>query len=318
MRKPKLTKQPQPKKLLIIDTFNFLHRAYHAIPKTFTDGQGNPTNAIYGVTSMLVSTFDQIKPDYVVCAVESKVPLLRQAELASYKAHRKPMDENLAVQIPGVFEILNAFGLAQIDVGGYEADDVIGTLVKKFMSEDLEILLLSNDRDLWQLINKNVFVMLPVKDGNIEFVGPEQAVNRLGFESHLIIDYKALKGDSSDNILGVPGIGEKTAHDLVLKFGTLDEIYLAVEHAHPELSPTVIKKLLDNKDIAYKCKKLVTLECDLPLDYALKDFEYSDFSKGRVKEVLLKYNFKSLIRRLGFEAPKTVTAVQNENQLGLF
>jgi DNA polymerase-1 len=310
--------QNHPKKLLIIDTFNFLHRAYHAIPKNFTDSNGNPTNAIYGVTSMLVSTFDQIHPDYVVCAVESKEPLLRMADLETYKAHRKPMDEALAVQIPGIFEILSAFGLSQIDVGGYEADDVIGTITKRFKGEDLEILLLSNDRDLWQLIDSNVFVMLPVKDGSIEFVGPEQVKSRFGFEPELMIDYKALRGDPSDNISGVPGIGEKTASDLVLQFGGIDKIYSAIESNPEKLNPTLAKKLMEHKETAYKCKKLVTLECDLNLDLNLNEFAYSDFNKGRVKEVLFKYNFKSLIKRLGFEPAKSQNFEPNENQLGLF
>lgn len=313
-----MSQTQQPKKLLIIDTFNFLHRAYHAIPKNFTDAQGNPTNAIYGVTSMLVSTFDLIHPNFVVCAVESKEPLLRLTDLETYKAHRKPMDESLAVQIPGVFEILSAFGLSQIDVGGYEADDVIGTITKKFKNENLEILLLSNDRDLWQLIDKNVFVMLPVKDGNVEFIGPDQVMQRFGFEPKLMIDYKSLKGDPSDNISGVPGIGEKTASELILTYGDLDQIYLNLKTSPEKFNSTVARKLLENKETAYKCKKLVTLECDLDINLNLSNFEYSDFNKGRVKETLLKYNFKSLIKRLGFDVPKASSTEINENQLELF
>ncbi len=312
-----MAQNPHPNKLLIIDTFNFLHRAYHAIPKNFSDAQGNPTNAIYGVTSMLVSTFDQVRPNYVLCAVESKEPLLREIELETYKSHRKPMDEELAVQIPGVFEILDAFGLSQIDVGGHEADDVIATITKKFKHENLEILLLSNDRDLWQLIEDNIFVMLPVKDGNIEFVGPDQVKSRYGFEPKLMIDYKALRGDPSDNITGVPGIGEKTASDLILEFGELDQIYKTLETQPEKINASVAKKLIEHKETAYKCRKLVTLESDLQIDVKLEDFAYSDFNKGRVKEVLFKYNFKSLIKRLGFE-PAKATSEPNENQLGLF
>ncbi len=313
------------KRLLIIDTFNFLHRAYHAIPKNFKDSEGNPTNAIYGVTSMLVSALDEIKPNYIVCAVESKERLLRLDDFEDYKAHRKPMDEDLSVQIPGVFEILDAFGIEQIDVKGYEADDVIATLVenfKKIDSEDgkidLEILILSNDRDLWQLVGANVFVMLPVKDGFVEWIGPDQVNTRMGFGVNRVADYKALKGDPSDNIPGVAGIGEKTAKDLIQEFGGLDDIYAAVESRPEKFSANVLKKLIDGKESAYKCKKLVLLQKDLAIGADLSKLEFSQFNKGRVKEVLFKYNFKSIIKRLGFEPAKQANEAINKDQLGLF
>lgn len=306
------------KKLLIIDTFNFLHRAYHAIPKNFSDSEGNPTNAIYGVTSMLVSTFEQLRPDYAICAVESKEPLLRSTEFEAYKAQRKPMGEDLVVQIPKVFEIIDAFGIHTIQAGGYEADDVIATLVAKYLHHALEILILSNDRDLWQIVSPKVSIMLPVKEGNIEFIGPDQVLARMGFSPKLIADFKALKGDPSDNIAGVSGIGEKTAKELIIQYGDLDSIYKAVE-SHPQtFSPAVLKRLVDGKESAYKCKNLVLLVSDLDFAVDLDDCVYTEFNRGRVKEVLFKYNFKSIIKRLGFENPKPLKHEINEDQLGLF
>lgn len=306
------------KKLLIIDTFNFLHRAYHAIPKNFSDSDGNPTNAVYGVTSMLVSTFEQIRPDYAICAVESREPLLRSVEFEAYKAQRKPMDDELLVQIPKVFEIIEAFGIHIIQSEGYEADDVIATLVKKLEGEKIEILILSNDRDLWQIVSPKVSIMLPVKEGNIEFIGPEQVQTRMGFAPKLIADYKALKGDSSDNISGVSGIGEKTAKELIMQYGDLDGIYQAVEHSPHSFTPTILTRLVVGKELAYKCKDLVTLVSDLDFDLNLKECIYTEFNRGRVKEVLFKYNFKSIIKRLGFDIPKSVKHEINEDQLGLF
>ncbi len=306
------------KKLLIIDTFNFLHRAYHAIPKNFTDAEGNPTNAIYGVTSMLVSTFEQLRPDYAICAVESKEPLLRSTEFKEYKAQRKPMDEELSVQIPKVFEIIDAFGIHTIQAGGYEADDVIATLVKKYLKHDIEILILSNDRDLWQIVSSKVSIMLPVKEGNIEFIGPDQVHSRMGFSPKLIADFKALKGDPSDNIAGVSGIGEKTAQELIIQYGDLDNIYKAVENHPQTFSPAILKRLVDGKTSAYTCKRLVTLADSLDFNVDLEDCVYTEFNRGRVKEILFKYNFKSIIKRLGFENPKQIKHEVNEDQLGLF
>lgn len=306
------------KKLLIIDTFNFLHRAYHAIPKNFTDGQGNPTNAIYGVASMLVSTFEQIRPDYAICAVESKTPLLRSTQFEAYKAQRKPMDEDLAVQIPKVFEIISAFGLHTIQIDGYEADDVIATIVTKYQNSDLEILILSNDRDLWQIASSTVSIMLPVKDGNIEFLGPKEIKKRMGFDPSLVADFKALKGDPSDNIAGVLGIGEKTAKDLIMQYGDLDRIYEAVDKKDENIPSTILKKLIEGRVAAYDSLSLVKLEKSLDFDVDLNNCVYTEFNRGRVKEVMLKYNFKSIIRRMGFETPKNVKHEISEDQLGLF
>src|SRR3989338_2094837 len=154
------------KKLLLIDTFNFLHRAYHALPSTFRDSNGEPVNAVYGVTSMLISIFETVKPDYVVAALDGQAPTFRVENFTSYKAHRKELADDLASQIPKVFEIIDAFGIKRIVVEGYEADDVIGTLAKRFSSKDLDVLISSNDRDLWQLLNKNVMVILPTKCGH--------------------------------------------------------------------------------------------------------------------------------------------------------
>ena len=184
-------------KLLIIDTFNFLHRAYHALPKTFTDKEGEPVNAVYGVTSMLITVLTNHKPDYLVAALDSKEPTFRIEDFTGYKAHRKPMEDDLSVQIPKVFEILDAFDIKQIVVNGYEADDVIGTIVEKFKNKDLEIVVISNDRDLWQLISDKVTVMIPKGPGQDEFIGPEEVVTRM----ELVPSYTARDWETENFIL---------------------------------------------------------------------------------------------------------------------
>jgi DNA polymerase-1 len=303
------------KRLLLIDTFNFLHRAYHALPITLTDAEGNPTNAVYGVTSMLISVFNQIQPQYVVAAMDSEKPTFRVEEFTGYKAHRKPMDNELATQIPRVIEVLDAFGVNQVKVNGYEADDIIGTFVERF-SEEVEIVIVSNDRDLWQLLRENVAIMIPKNGGAVEWVGVNEAEKRLGFSSDLLVEYKALRGDPSDNIPGVYGVGDKTAKKLILQYGTVEEIYKHIGEITPE---SLQKKLANNAEEAVMSKKLAQIILDVPFEAALSECTYKQFNKNDVKEILEKYNFKSLIKRLGFSYDKKGVAREaSENQLALF
>jgi DNA polymerase I len=307
------------KKLLLIDTFNFLHRAYHALPKTFKDPSGSPTNAVYGVTSMIINVLDQIKPDYVVAALDGEKPTFRVEDFTGYKAHRHPMEDDLSVQIPKVFEILDAFGINKIVVDGYEADDVIGTAAKKF-GDKLEVVIVSNDKDMWQLIGKNVMIMVPDNKGGVNWLGKKEAEARLGFDISKVADYKGLRGDPSDNIPGVFGVGEKTAQKLIQQYGSLEEIYKKIDTVEPA---TLREKLLNCYEQALMSKKLAQI-IDVPFEINLEDCHYREINKVKVKEVLEKYNFKSLIRRLGFETDedvkgkKTKTASVNDSQLGLF
>jgi len=305
------------KKLLLIDTFNFLHRAYHALPKTLTDKDGEPTNAVYGVTSMLISTFNQIEPDYVLIANDDIEPTFRVEEFTAYKAHRKPMEDDLSSQIPKVYEIIDAFGVARVSLPGYEADDVIGTMVEKYKGEDLEIVIVSNDRDLWQLVGDNVVVMNPKARGEIEWVGEKEVIARFGFGPDKIIEYKALKGDASDNIPGVYGVGDKTATRLILDFGGVEEIYKNIDKVEPE---SLRKKLEENYEVALMSKKLATIITDAPMELDLNDCKYLTYNLVNVKEVLERYNFRSLIKRLGFEVEgggKSKKTEVPENQMSL-
>lgn len=299
-------------KLLLLDTFNFLHRAYHALPKTLRDSEGNPTNAIYGVTSMLITVFEALKPDYVIAAMDSKAPTFRVENFTAYKAHRRPMDTDLAQQIDKVSEVLRAFGVPQIEAPGYEADDIIGTIAKRF-GDNMEIIIVSNDRDLWQLVTSNVVAMVPGKNGAIDWIGPTQVQTRLGFTPPQLIDYKALRGDPSDNIPGVAGIGDVTARNLIKTYGTLEEIYYHIN----EIEPSSLKeKLLNCAEIAVTSKELARVVTDAPITFELEDCRYSEFNRPQVIDALRKYNFKSLIKRLGFE-PNAKKEMSPDNQLSL-
>lgn len=317
-----MTKNPK-KKLLLIDTFNFLHRAYHALPKTFTDSEGNPTNAIFGVTSMFINIFDTIAPDYAVAALDSKEPTFRVEDFTGYKAHRKPMENDLSVQIDGVLDVIDAFGLKKITVNGYEADDVIGTLVSQ-LKDDVEIIVASNDRDLWQLVDEDVVFLLPQSKakGVSEWLGKKEIESRLEFDPKLLIDYKGLRGDPSDNIPGVMGVGDKTAKKLLSEFGSIEGIYKNIDDVKPE---SLRNKLLNSYETALMSKKLATIITDVPMTVGLDECHYKEVNKVVVKRVLEKYNFKSLIKRLGFDddserkndkrgnAPSV-----DENQISLF
>ena len=302
------------KKLLIIDTFNFLHRAYHAIPSTFRSPSGEPTNAIYGFTSMVINALDQVKPDYMVAALDGREPTFRVADFTAYKAHRKPMEEDLEVQIPKVFEMLDAFGIKKILVEGYEADDVIGTVAKKF-SNEVEVVIISNDKDLWQLAGNHITIMVPGQKGVLEFMGEKEVDARLGFEAEKVPDYKGLRGDPSDNIPGVYGVGEVTATNLIKQFGSVEEIYKNIDQVKPD---KLKEKLLNSYEQALMSKKLAQIILDVPYKLDLEECKYSTFNIGQVKKELEKYNFKSLIRRMGLEPEdKKKEKETPDNQLSL-
>lgn len=304
------------KTFLIIDTFNFLHRAYHALPNTFRDVEGEPVNAVYGVSSMLINLLNTIKPHYIVSALDSREPNFRVEEFTAYKAHRRPMDDDLSSQIPKVIEVLESFGIKNIAIPGYEADDIIGTLVKKF-SKQAQLIVISNDRDLWQLTPFGVKIMVPGKGGTFDYIDAISSHKKFGLKPEKIIDYKGLRGDPSDNIPGVYGIGDKTAKSLLSKYNNLEDIYEHLEDVKPD---SLRKKLEESYEIALQSKRLATIETNAPLTIDLEECRYSDFNRGAVKKLFERYNFKSLIKRLGFEedTSKNTKTEVHENQLGLF
>ncbi len=272
---------------------------------------------MYGVASMLISALELIRPDYIVAALDGTKPTFRVEEFTSYKAHRKPMEDALFSQLPKVFELLEAFGIKQALVDGYEADDVIGTLDKRFGAASVEVVIVSNDRDLWQLVDDNTVLMVPKRGSKeADWLGPREVASRLGFSPDLLPDYKGLCGDSSDNIPGVYGVGGKTAEKLIHAFGGMEDIYRNVDKVTPE---SLKKKLVENTEQAFLSKRLATIVTDVPVDIKLEDCKYHEFNKVEVKKVLEKYNFRSLIKRLGFEVDsKSKTAKVADDQLSLF
>lgn len=308
-------------KFLLIDLFNLIHRAYHALPKEFSDKAGNPTNAIYGVSSMLITVLQQVSPDYVVAVLDTKVPTFRHVDFTGYKAHRRPMEDMLSVQIPRIKEVVEAFGVKMISADGYEADDLVGTLAVK-NQEHCQMILLSNDHDLWQLASPNILIMLPSTRGDkIEWIGEKEVMMRLGVTPAQVPDYKGFVGDTSDNIPGVYGIGPKTAGELIKEFGSVEEIYKNINKVQPE---TLRKKLLDGYEQAIMSKKLATLDLNTPTGFSREDSRYGKLPLETVVPILQSYNFKSLLKRVGVDAGDKVKQSTKKNkeisdlQRGLF
>lgn len=300
------------KRIVIVDTFNFLHRAFHAIPKTFRAPDNTPTNAVYGVSSMVISLINETKPDCLIAALDSQKPTFRSEEFSNYKAQRKEMEEELKIQIPLIFKSLDLLGLTKINCEGYEADDVIGTLVSKFKN-DFQILIVSNDKDMWQLIDENVSVLIPNSKGTFDKIDSLEANKRLEFDKKYLIDFKALRGDVSDNIPGVYGIGEVTAKKLISQFETVENIYKHIEEIKPD---GIKKKLIESVEMAFLSKKLATIITDAPIRFDPKECQFKLQVTEELVEYFTKLNFKSLLKRLGVETDKTKQV--NHDQLNLF
>ncbi len=304
------------KKILLLDTFNFLHRAYHALPPTFRDSKGEPVNAVYGVTSMLINLFSLIKPNYIAAALDNDEPTFRLENYTAYKAHRAPSDPGLISQIPKIIEILEAFGIPAVMVTGYEADDIIGTIARKYGEGEYEVIIVSNDHDMWQLVNENVTIMVPIRNAaEAEWIGVKEVEARMGFLPDKMVDYKGLRGDPSDNIPGVFGIGEKTAVKLIKEFGSIENIYKNISKIKPD---SLKEKLANCAEQAVMSKTLSTIITDVPLKIELKDCLYKPFNIYKAVEVLERYNFKSLIKRLGFDKISSAKKEKtDDNQLPL-
>ena len=292
------------KKLLIIDFFNLMHRAFHAYPKDFKTSKGIPTNAVYGFTNLLLTYLIKIKPTHVVIAYEDdEAPRLRNEEYAEYKANRTwaekhPEEAELFYkQVPYALEILDSLGIKYIKCNGYEADDVIGTLANK-LPKDTEIIILSNDQDFLQLTEfLNVKVLRPARPPYVKetLFDKKEVIKKFGFEPSKIPDYKGLRGDPSDNIPGVPGIGDKTAKNLLKKFNSIEDIYKNLDKVEPKRIKTLLEK---NKDSALLSKKLAEIDINCPINIDLDKYKINKLNTKKAKKIFEELEFKSLLKKL--------------------
>jgi DNA polymerase-1 len=283
---------------VIIDSHALIHRAFHAIPP-MTTTKGEPVHAVYGFYAALIKILKDIHPDY--CAVTFDLPqkTFRHESFDAYKAHRPKAPDELISQIKMVREILPSFGIAQFEMPKYEADDIIGTLVKKLSRFDGEILIVTGDLDTLQLVDKRTNV-LTLKKGITETAryGEKEIMERWGLAPDQMIDFKALKGDPSDNIPGVPGIGEKTAITLLKEYKTLERVYLAAEQKKSDIKESLRKKLIEHKEQALFSKQLSTINIDVAIDFDQESCKTENLSLKKARESLAQHELPSLARRL--------------------
>jgi len=272
--KPFDNTQGKPLRLVLLDSHAILHRAYHALPD-FSSSKDEPTGALYGLMLMLFKIAESLKPDYIIAARDLPGATHRHEMFEAYKAKRIKADDQLVAQLeraPGVFE---AFGIPVYEYPGFEADDVLGTIVQKVSARrDLETIIATGDMDTLQLVAPRVRVFTLRKGLSDTVIYDEEAVReRYGFEPERMVDYKALRGDPSDNIPGIKGIGEKTATDLIKEFGTLDDIYKALESNSEsftkKVKPRIVELLKAGKADAAFSKTLATIQPNVPIAFEL-------------------------------------------------
>jgi len=320
------------KKLLLIDSNAIIHRAYHAIPKSFKTRSGEQTNAVYGFTTTLIKALEDIEPDYVIASFDLAKKTFRHEEYAQYKATRVKADQELYDQIPRVYELLETLNVPVYTKEGYEADDVIGTIVESCSvqrkANELEIYIVSGDKDIFQLIDGNVFVY-NLKSGlsQTQIVDRAKIKEDWALDPEDFVDLKALAGDPSDNIPGVPGIGPKTAIMLLQSFGTLKGIYDEIDQrkkntAYIEsiakemaVKPRILNLLIEHKDQAFLSQRLATICRDVPLEFDLKKAIWGDYDKQKLRDFFKVMSFNSLLKRFGAEpAPEPKTRQAKEQQ----
>ncbi len=285
-------------KLLIVDSNALVHRAYHALPADMATKDGQPTGAIYGFSAALLHAIETIKPTSVICCFDVSGKTFRHDIYKDYKATRKVMDNALAVQIPLIHDVVKAFGFPTVFKVGFEADDLIGTLAKKYRNAS-DVIILTGDRDELQLVSSNTSVMM-FKQGITKSVlyDVKALQSEYGLSAEEFIVYKALRGDTSDNIPGVLGIGEVTALKLVTIFHTLDAIFHAVEKGDERIKGAVNEKLRTGKDSAYLSYKLSKIDCDVPLKDLPALSDELNINFVTLTKMFVQFQFKTLIARI--------------------
>ncbi len=298
------------KKIIIIDANSLIHRAFHALPP-LTAGNGEVVNAVYGFTTILLKAIKDYEPDYLACCFDVSKDTFRKQKYEEYKAHREEQPSELYDQFPLIKELLNAMKIAIYEKKGFEADDVIGTISQEVKKEkNLKTIIVSGDLDTLQLVDEKTLVYTLKKGISDTIIYDSSAVKeRFGFEPKQMVDYKALRGDASDNIPGVKGIGEKTATSLIQEFGSLENLYKTIdnvdEHKDKQeelkeqgVSESVFKKLKDDKKQAFMSQELARIVRDVKVDFKLKDAEVEPFDTEKIIELFRDWKFNSLISRI--------------------
>lgn len=305
-------------KLLVIDGNAVLHRAYYALPD-WRNRSGEATAGVYGFLSILLKAVDELKPTHLAVVFDTPEPTFRHLMYVGYQ-HGREKDRQVSEDIWGQVEklriVLEKMGVPVFSVPGFEADDVIGTLCQKANDGESEVVVITGDRDLMQLVNERVKLFMPLKGmTDMTIIDEAKVMERMGVHPGQIIDYKGLVGDSSDNYPGVAGIGPKTAIHLLAEYGTLENIYVQIQTSNDKFTKQVsnsnIQKLANGYDAAKLSQTLATIKCDVPIDYDCDKCQLPSMEK--ITDVLKELGYKSLIKRMTGEEVKI-----DENQTKLF
>lgn len=304
------------KKLLVVDGNSILNRAFYGV-KLLSNKNGLYTNAIFGMINILMKQVEALKPDYAAVAFDLKAPTFRHKMYDAYKAGRHAMPDELRDQFPYAKRVLKEMGFAVLEKEGYEADDILGTLAKEAENNSVEAYILTGDRDSLQLITETTKVLLATNHDTL-VMDKSAFFEKYGVDSAQFVDVKALMGDSSDNIPGVAGVGEKTALKLISDFGTLDNIYASLPS--DKISPSVNKKLEASRENAFLSRTLAQICTDVPLDIGFDDVAYKGFGEGAY-DLFAFLEFSGFIKKFGLvKSNKTISKKEdkNEEQIGFF
>ncbi|CEO08735.1 DNA polymerase I [[Clostridium] sordellii] len=283
------------KTLVIIDGNSIVNRAFYALPD-LTNKQGLHTNAIYGFTTMLFKIIENYKPTHISVAFDKKAPTFRHLEYKEYKAGRKKMPDELREQIEPLKNLLDVFKINRLELEGYEADDIIGTVSLKAEKEGYKVFIVTGDKDAIQLASKTTTTLITKKGvGEVDEFDFDEVMKKYEMTPNQFIDLKGLMGDKSDNIPGVPGIGEVTGIKLIKEFGSIENIIENVD----SIKGSSRKKIEEHKDLAIMSKRLATIIRDVPIDITIDDLSFGDYDKANVIEVFNELGFNSLISRIG-------------------
>ncbi len=301
-------------KILIFDGNAFLHRAFHAIPFGLQTKNGIHTNALYGFFLMALNIIREIDPSYCIFAFDSKKKTFRHEVFVEYKANRAKAPDELYAQLPFIKEGLDIAFIKHIDFEGYEADDIIGSLSKKYANEDTKVIIATGDMDTLQLIDKNILVASPSKGiKNLKFYTEEEVEKKYGIKPRQVIDFKAICGDKSDNIPGIRGLGPVAATKILNIYGTLENIYANIEKINPS---TLKEKFINDKEIAFLSQKLARINIELNLNIDLKSTHLSNINLNGLYDFFKKYECYNLINKANFLEKKVLFI--NNNQPTLF
>lgn len=307
-------------KLVLVDGNSIMNRAFYGImgSRMLTTKDGTYTNAVYGFLAILFKLLEDINPQYLVVAFDLKAPTARHKLYEGYKANRKGMPDELAEQMPIIKEVLRAMNIDIVEMEGYEADDVLGTLSRYGEKQGLEVTILSGDRDTFQLATDNITIRIPhTKGGKTETdeYNREKIIEKYGLEPKQLIDVKGLQGDSSDNIPGVPGVGEKTALSLIQRYGSIENLYDKLEKGEDDLKGKQKEKIEQNKDLAFLSKTLGTINLEVPITDTLEDFKVEEWDKEKVYDLFKKLNFKRYIERFSLQPGESDNSEQEKDEI---